>query len=195
MPWQQVLSAAPCAAPRRAPPCREARGEARGEVRSFFTVIKGTPSARRAVRPQPGLMQRRGRTWGVALGNREVPRRSWLKSRGGSPSLGRQLGPLPQRGDARRWPLPQRRSPAPATGPATRRHAVPGDRTCKSRRAVLPRRACCRRESSQSRALRPAASASLRFAPGRPLTGSFPGKNRHLSGGREDVAAYQDKHQ
>ena len=49
--------------------------------------------------------------------------------------------------------------------------------------------------TSPIRALRPAASASLRFAPGRPLTGSFPGKNRHLSGGREDVAAYQDKHQ
>ena len=35
-----------------------------------------------------------------------------------------------------------------------------------------------------SRALRPAAFASLRFAAGRPLTASFPGKIRHLPGGR-----------
>jgi hypothetical protein len=92
-------------------------------------------------------------------------------------------------GTHRRGPLPQRRYPAPVARPAA---AVthPGDHACKSGRAVLPRRAWFRRESSLSRALRPAASASLRSAPGRPLTGSFPGKIRHLSGGQEGAAAY-----
>ena len=107
-----------------------------------------------------------------------------------------QLGqsrPVPLRGggparclsveDARRGPPPQRRSPQPPPG-GPRRHAS-ADRAWPEQPTRSP---CagrsCRRESSQSRALRPAAFASLRFAPGRPLTATFPGKNRHLPGGR-----------
>jgi hypothetical protein len=86
-------------------------------------------------------------------------------------------------GDARRGPPPQRRSPAPAA----RRSPPPRILVTVPARAARPsstRRASCRRESSLSRTLRPAALASLRFAPGRPLTANFPGKIRHLPGGR-----------
>jgi hypothetical protein len=93
--------------------------------------------------------------------------------KGALTAAGRQPGPLP---------LTRQR-----TGTGRCRHAVSsatvrwrsppsrtyGDRTCKSSRAVLPRRASCRRESSLSRA-RP--GARPRFAPGRPLTASFSGK-------------------
>jgi hypothetical protein len=82
------------------------------------------------------------------------------------------------------------RAAAAAPFPRSRRRAVPAvtpsadrawpEQPTHSRCAGRS----CRRESSQSRALRPAAFASLRFAPGRPLTATFPGKDRHLPGGR-----------
>jgi len=64
-----------------------------------------------------------------------MPRHRWLESRGLA-VVGRQLGPLPLRGDARRGPLPPRRFPAPVTGTTARRHASPVA-ACKSGRAVL----------------------------------------------------------
>jgi hypothetical protein len=82
----------------------------------------------------------------------------------------------------RRGPLPPCGRPAPARW-RSRRHAPPVAAPARANRAVLPRRASCRRARPRSRA-RPLA-ASLRFAPGRPLTASFPGKIRHRVGGRE----------
>ena len=149
---------------------------------NYLYVLNGTPSARRAVRPWPGSEHGRRVHPGRALDRRGVPAAGGWGRRGVSP-----LGAAAQarclsvgtHGAGRR---PQRRSPAPT---ARRFPAVthPGWPRLRSRRAVLPRRACCRRGSSLSRALRPAASASLRFAPGRPLTASFPGKIRRLPGG------------
>jgi hypothetical protein len=49
-------------------------------------------------------------------------------------------------------------------------------------RTVLPRQASCRRESSQSRALRPTASASP-ATQGQTLDCELPRQDRHLSGG------------
>jgi hypothetical protein len=93
-------------------------------------------------------------------------------------------GPLPLRWGrtaraAAAAPFPPHRPPS---GPPPSRILV-----TVPARAVGPsstRRASCRRESSLSRALRPAAFASLRFAPGRPPTANFLGKIRHLPGGR-----------
>jgi hypothetical protein len=85
-------------------------------------------------------------------------------------------------GDARRGPPPQRRSPAPAArqAPPSRTLVTAPARAAgpaSARRAILsPRKLPVKGASLRF--------ASLRFAPGRPLTGSFRGKIRHLSGGR-----------
>ena len=104
------------------------------------------------------------------------PRRAGLA--GVSPLVGGGPARCLSVGDARRGPPPQRRSPAPSAGPrgdaprltAPARAAGPSS----PRRAILPPR------KPQSRAL--PVVASLRFAPRRPLTASFPGTIRHLAG-------------
>jgi len=82
-----------------------------------------------------------------------------------SSAAAHRRGPLPPRGQPRTRPL---------AAPAVRypRRSRLQELTGRSSRAGQS----CRRGSSQSRALRPAAFASLRCAPGRPLTASFPGK-------------------
>jgi hypothetical protein len=128
-------------------------------VRSFFTVIKGTPPARRAVRPRPGSghgrkvhrrkrwtgegsRRRRPGAAGLAVGGRR-PRPAALAL--GTHGAGRRRSAVPPHPPARRSP-PSR---TPVTAPA--RAAGPSSRAGRS----------CRRESSLSRALRPTASASL----------------------------------
>jgi hypothetical protein len=128
-----------------------------------------------------GLVQWARRHAGMRWTIRGVPRRRRPGLRGVSPLWGGSFARCLSVGDARRGPLPQRRYPASVPGVATRRHAF-GGRACKSGRAVLPRRASCRRESSQSRA-RPTA-ASLRFRSGQTLDCELPRQDRHLPGGR-----------
>jgi hypothetical protein len=61
----------------------------------------------------------------------------------------------------------------------------------RANQAVLPRRASCRRESSPSRALRPAASASP--APqAQSLDSELPRQDRRLSGGQQSVGTPLD---
>ena len=91
---------------------------------------------------------------------------------GGWPGVSPLLGGGPARclcvGDARRGPPRQRRSPAPAARPATRRNATPGVRTCQNRLGVLPATGdpVAGESRSQGRDLRPRPSASLRADPG-----------------------------
>jgi hypothetical protein len=100
------------------------------------------------------------------------PRRWWAAARPAALALGTHgagrrrsaVPPHPPPAGPRRH-APQLTAPAKAAGPSSRAGRS------------------CRRESPLSRALRPAAFASLRFAPLTPLTATFPGKIRHLPGG------------
>src|SRR5215469_7588901 len=109
------------------------------------------------------------------------PRPGWKGARAAG---GRQPVPLPlarQRTGAGR--CRHAVTPAPARG-GPRRHAPPVTAPARANRAVLPRRASCRRESSQSR-------ARLRHVPplrsGQTLDSELPRQDRHLSGGRPRI--------
>jgi hypothetical protein len=108
-------------------------------------------------------------------GRPEVPRRRRPGSRGVSPSWGGSLARCLSVGDARRGPLPQRRYPAPAASPATRPHASPGPRLQEPPgRRPAPGGPVAAKARCQGHGL---PAASLRFAPGRPLTASFPARS------------------
>ena len=106
------------------------------------------------------LAAERGRPWRLCGWRLEVP--------GESRPCGRQPGPA-----AFSAPAHRRGAAAAATLPRTRSLAVPavthpGDRACRSRRAVLPRRAPCRRakDHRQERSgLRPPRRMRWRSAP------------------------------
>jgi hypothetical protein len=167
--------------------CPGHTGVPREPVSNIYTAINGAPSARRAARHWPGSRRGRGRTWGAALDDREVPRRRWLRWRG-SRRRGAAAWPA-----ASAWgrtaraaaaaPLPPH--PPPARPPAVTQSPVSAPARAPSR---SPAPGILSPRKLPVKALRPAAFASLRFAPGRPLTASFPGKNWHLPGGRESRA-------
>jgi hypothetical protein len=127
---------------------------------NFCTASRARPWRARPSGPGRACAMGAGSPLGVVL---EGPggRRRRLGLRGSLAVVRRQRGPPPQRRGARRGPLPPRRSPAPATRPghppSRTPVAAPAQAAGPSSRAGR----FCRRESSQSRALRPTASASL----------------------------------
>jgi len=120
--------------------------------KSLYGLFKGTPSARQTVlRPWPDSCTARGSTSGIALNDRGCralaagvageSRRCWAaawhraSSATGAPARGRcrdAVSPAPGR-----WRFPPSRTP--------------GGRTYQSGRAVLPRRASCRRAYREGR--------------------------------------------
>ena len=129
-------------------------------VTTFSTSLQGHAFGAPG-RPAPAG-SKHGR--GVTEGERWTGERSRRRRPDGTGNLaagGRQPGPLPlarQRTGAGRCRSAV--SPAPAAG-GPRRHAPPVTAPARAAGRVLPRRASCRRESSQPRALRPAAYAAL----------------------------------
>jgi len=131
-----------------------------------------TPSRarfRRTRRPAPaGSEQGRGSPERGKRGRAGVPAVSGIGETGVLAAGGRQPGPLPQARLAhRRGPLPRRHAPSVVP----RLQEQPG---CPPAPGILsPRKLPVKGAPT---------GASLRFAPGRPLTASFPGKDRRLSG-------------
>ncbi len=166
--------------PPERPRLKRPRWSAPHGVRTFFTVIKGTPSARQASGPRPGSCGRRGQHAGSALDGRGC-RAVGGWGREGTPAVAG--GSLACRLSTRRRtaraaaaaPLPRTCHP-----PGCPRHAPRWPRL-QEPPWVLPRRACCRRESPPSRALRPAASASL-ASQVQTLDGGLPRQDWALAG-------------
>jgi hypothetical protein len=146
----------------------------RALVKTFFTV-NSRARLRRAGPSGPGRALGHGRVDHQGECVKQPGPRRWRPGVAGE-SRRCEAAAWPAASSAaahRRGPLPPRRYPTPATWRS------PPSRTLVTApaRAGGPsssRRASCRRESSQSRAL--PAVASLRFAPGRRLTAIFHGK-------------------
>jgi hypothetical protein len=131
---------------------------------NFLYVFKGTPSARRAVRPSRGSGQVTGSPR-RALDRRWFP--PWAAEVAGSRAVGAgSVARCLSVGDARRGRLPPHRPPAPAARrfPPSR---TTGSRACQSDRAVLlaPGILSPRKLAVKGAAHGPRPSASLRADP------------------------------